>query len=334
MPCNLWALKNGGGNMSIITERDHSMEVFDRARACGMSVAIFCTASHWNTEAILLAAQRVKRKYNLIDVPVVVANTFTYQHMPQAKRFTFNAEPNSGFLAHMGNLHALAEGKYAPYRDVMVLPHLDHANPVRDRWALTVAVPYFSSVMFDCQTLPYEENLAMTREYVREYGDQVLVEGIMEQLSVEGSAVARHVDDYCTRAREYVKTTGVDFFVADLGTEQQTTHVGGANYDRERARKLTEELGRSMLVLHGTSCLSSDQVRGLAEDGIVRVNMWTRIAREAGQYAANRLVGRIDDVRRGDFEAAEANTYLRDNVEKASDIMVEMMELFGYANWR
>ena len=320
--------------MAIVTERDHSLEIFERARACNMSVAIFCTASHWNTEAILLAAQRVQQKHNLTDVPVVVANTFTYQHMPQARRFTYNTDPNSGFLSHMGNLHALAEGKYAPYRDVTVLPHLDHANPVRDRWALTVAVPYFSSVMFDCQTLPYGENMEMTREYVKAYGDQVLVEGIMEQLNVEGGAVARHVENYCERAREYVRETGVDFFVADLGTEQQTARVGGAIYDRERARKLTEALEKKMLVLHGTSCLTNDQVRGLSDDGVVRVNMWTRIAREAGQYAADRLVGRIDEVRRGDFEAAEANAFLRDNVEKAADIMVEMMELFGYANWR
>lgn len=320
--------------MAIITERGQSLKIFERARACGMSVAIFCTASHWNTEAILLAARRVQEKHHLSEVPVVVANTFTYPHMPQAKRFTYDTEPNSGFLAHMGNLRALAEGKYAPYRDVLALPHLDHANPVRDRWALTAAVPFFSSVMFDCQSMPYEENVARTREYVQAYGDEVLVEGIMEQLGVEGGAVAKHVDDYCARAREYVEATGVDFLVADLGTEQQTARVGDAKYDKARARGLTKALGRAMLVLHGTSCLSNDQVRGLAQDGVARVNMWTRIAREAGQYAAERLVNRIEAVRRGDFEAAEANAFLRDNVEKAAEIMVEMMELFGYANWR
>ncbi|MGI6239078.1 MAG: class II fructose-bisphosphate aldolase [Christensenellales bacterium] len=320
--------------MAIITERDRSLEIFERARACGMSVAIFCTASHWNTEAILLAAARIAEKYDLRDVPVVVANTFTYPHMPQAKRFTYAAEPNSGLLAHMGVLRALAEGKYAPYRDVQVLPHLDHADPVRDRWALTVGVPFFSSVMFDCQTRPFEENIALTRDYVSAYGDQVLVEGIMEMLNVEGGAVAAQVDDYCARAQEYVQKTGVDFFVADLGTEQQTSHVGGAKYDKARARSLTAALDQKMLVLHGTSCLTNEQIRGMAEDGIVRVNMWTRIAREAGQHAAQKLVGRIEEIRRGDFEAAEANAYLRDNIEKAADIMVEMMELFGYANWR
>ncbi len=320
--------------MAIITERNRSLEIFERAQSCGMSIAIFCTASHWNTEAVLLAADKIAKKYDLKDVPVVLATTFTYRHMPQAKRFSYSQDARSGFLAHMGNLHALAEGKYAPYRHIQVMPHLDHANPVRDRWALTVALPYFSSVMFDAQEYPYEQNVEWTREYVKNYGDQVLVEGIMEMLTVEGGAVAKQVDNYQERAKEYVRETGVDFFVADLGTEQQTSSVGSAKYDKQRARLLTETLGRKMLVLHGTSCLTNDQVRGLAEDGVIRVNMWTRIAREAGQYAAERLVGRMEDIRRGDFDAAEANTFLRDNVEKASDIMVEMMEYFGYANWK
>ncbi len=320
--------------MSIITERNKSLTYFERARSSGVAIAIFCTASHWNTEAILLATQKLAKKHNLKDVPVVVANTFTYPHMPQAKRFTYSQDARSGFLAHMGNLHALCDGKYAPYGDVAVLPHLDHANPIRDRWALTAAVPYFSSVMFDCQELPYEKKLEWTKEYVKSYGDQVLVEGIMEMLTVENVQNAKRIDNYVEKAQEYVRETGIDFFVADLGTEQQTTTVGGVKYDKERARKLTEALGKQMLVLHGTSCLTNDQVKGLAEDGVIRVNMWTRIAREAGQYAAEELVEHIADVRRGDFNSAEANRYIRDNVEKAADIMIEMMELFGYANWK
>jgi fructose/tagatose bisphosphate aldolase len=299
-----------------------------------MSVAIFCTASHWNTEAILLAARRVAEKHDLRGIPVVVANTFMYDYMPQAARFTYAGEPRSGLLAHMGNLRALAEGKYAPYGDVCALPHLDHADPVRDRWALTAGIPYFSSVMFDCQVLPFEENIALTKDYMRAYGDQVLVEGIMGTLNVEGKAAARKVGDYCEQASEYVRATDVDFFVADLGTEQQATSVGGARYEKERARDLTKALSKKMLVLHGTSCLTNDQVTGLADDGIIRVNMWTRIAREAGQHAAQKLMERIEDVRAGVFDAAEANTYIRDNVERAADIMCEMMELFGYANWK
>lgn len=89
-----------------------------------------------------------------------------------------------------------------------------------------------------------------------------------------------------------------------------------------------------MLVLHGTSSLTDDQIRGLADDGVIRVNMWTRIAREAGQFAAENVAGRMQEIHSGVFDAAESYQYLRDNVEKAADIMQQMMELFGYGNWR
>jgi len=318
--------------MSIVTERNASLKVFEKAAERGTSIGIFCTASYWNTEAILIAAQRIAEKYQIEQVPVVVATTFTYPHMPQCERFLYCRDAKAGILSHFGYLNAVAGSKYSPYKNVAVLPHLDHANPVRDRWALTCALDYFSSVMFDAQLYPFEENMALTAEYVKNYGKDVLVEGILESLNVSDGAVASHIDNYCENAVRYVKTTGVDFAVADLGTEQQSTSVGKAKYDKARARELTEALGRKMLVLHGTSCLQNEQTKGLASDGVVRVNMWTRIAREAGQFAAENVVNRMDKIKAGDFEATESMQYMRDNVEKAADIMEEMMDLFGYAN--
>jgi fructose/tagatose bisphosphate aldolase len=320
--------------MPVITKRNEAIEIFQKAVGYNISIAIFCTASHWNTEAIMVAAKKIADKYELKGVPVVIANTFTYRHMPQAKRFLYCKDPVSGLLSHIGHMEALCNSKYAPYSDVIVLPHLDHADPVKDMWALTVGSQYFASVMFDAQHYQYDKNLELTKEYVRNYGKDVLVEGIIETLNVEGASEAVHVDNYCERAKYFVEKTKIDFLVADLGTEQQSSAAGGAEYNKERARQLTEVLQRKMLVLHGTSSLTNEQIKSLADDGVVRVNMWTRIAREAGQYAAENLVRRIDDIQKGDFDAAESNRYIRDNVEKASDIMVEMMELFGYANWR
>ena len=41
-------------------------------------------------------------------------------------------------------------------------------------------------------------------------------------------------------------------------------------------------------------------------------------------------MARYPQIERGDFEATEANQYLRDNIEVAADRMVEVMELLGY----
>ncbi len=317
--------------MPLITRRAEALELTELFRQRGASMAIFCTAAHWNTEAILLAAQQFAEKHHLEQVPLAVAMTFTYPHMPQAQRITYSRHERAGFLSNMAHLRALCDGPDAPYRRVTVLPHLDHGHPERDRWALTEGLPHLATVMFDAQKYPLEQNTAMTREYVQAYGDQVMVEGIIEELSVAGRAQAVQRDEYIEKAVSFIETTGVDLLVADLGTEQQSDRVGGVRYLKERAEALTASLGQAMLVLHGTSSLTVPQMQGLAGDGVIRVNMWTRIVREAGQYAAGQLIARQDAIAAGDFEAAESRQYLDDSIEKAAAIMLEVLEVLGYA---
>jgi len=316
--------------MTYITTRDAAAEYTQHFRDRKAAMAIFCTASHWNTEAILLAGQRFAEEHHLTEVPLAIAMTGTYPHMPQMKRVTYSGDPRVGFLSMMTHLRLLTEGDDAPYRNVVVLPHLDHHDPKRDHWALTEGVDHVATVMFDAQKYPLEENTAMTRDYVQTYGKRVLVEGIIEELSVAGQHGAVQKDDYIDKATAYMKETGVDFIVADLGTEQQSDHVGGVTYLKQRAVDLTRSLGDARLVLHGTSSLSPEQMQNLADDGVVRVNMWTRIVREAGQVAAQRLFERRDAIERGDFEASESRQYLTDSLETAADIMVDVMGLLGY----
>lgn len=316
--------------MPYITQRQQTAEYHDLFRQRGATLALFCTASHWNTEAIVLAAQRIGEKYRLSEVPVGVAMTGNYPHMPQQRRATYSGDPRVGFLSVMTHLRLLTHGDDAPYRTVAALPHLDHHDPVNDRWALTEGVEHVATVMFDAQKYPMDENIALTRDYVAAYGGRVLVEGIIEELSVAGTKDAVQKDDYIDKAIDYIDSTGVDFIVADLGTEQQSVHAGGVTYLKARAQTLTQALGSARLVLHGTSSLQPEQMQNLAEDGVVRANMWTRIVRESGQAAAARLIARYPQIERGDFEAAEANQYLRDNIEVAAERMVEVMELLGY----
>jgi fructose/tagatose bisphosphate aldolase len=256
--------------------------------------------------------------------------TFNYKHMPQACRITYGKNPKEGFLSNLSHLNILCGSDSSTYSNVVVLPHLDHADPHRDVWALTEGSKYLASAMFDAQTYDFAYNISMTADYVRNYGKDILIEGIMEQLTVEGAAKAsKHDDTYVEKAVDYLSKTGIDFLVADLGTEQQSSEAGHCVYLQERAQKLTVALGRPMLVMHGTSCLNDEQMSSLASDGIIRVNMWTRIAREAGLYAAEKLEERIGHP---DFDAVESHQYLMDSIEKAAEIMENTLEILGYAN--
>ena len=131
---------------------------------------------------------------------------------------------------------------------------------------------------------------------------------------------------------EYIKKTKVDFLVADLGTEQQSDGVGKSVYLKERARNIRELINDRVLVLHGTSCLSDEEIGKLPGDGVLRVNMWTRIARETGLYAFDQLKNREDKIRNNDFNAIESHRYLMDSIEKAASIMEGIMESLGYAD--
>jgi fructose/tagatose bisphosphate aldolase len=317
--------------MTLVTRRDEALEYTDLFRRSHASMAIFCTAAHWNTEAILLAGQMLAEKHGLAQVPLAVAMTFTYPYMPQAARMTHSANAPAGFLSNMAHLKVLCDGPNAPYPNVVVLPHLDHADPKRDQWALTEGLPHLATVMFDAQKYPFADNLAWTKEYVDVHGSQVLVEGIIEELAVGGMKQAIQKDDYVEKAVRFMDETGVDLLVADLGTEQQSDRFGEARYLKARGQELTAALGGvAKLVLHGTSCLSLDQIENLADDGVIRVNMWTRIVREAGQYAAAQLIARQDAIARGDFEATESHQYLEDSTQRAAAIMLEVMETIGY----
>lgn len=319
----------------IITGRKNTEKVIDRIKSSNTSLAVFCTGSYWNTEAILLAAKNIGEKYDIKDVPVAIGMTFNYKHMPQAQRITYSRDPRLGFLSILKHLHVLTNDSRSPYYNVHVLPHLDHADPVLDKWALTVGTEYLSTVMFDAQKYSLDENIKLTAEYVKAYKNEVFIEGIMDELNVyEGHSEEKtfQEDDYHERAFEYVKKTGVDFLVPDLGTEQQSQRVKKNIYLKQRAINIKRIFNDKIVVLHGTSSLLPEEIEALPNDGILRVNMWTRIAREAGLHAITELKKREPVIKENDFNSIESNRYLMDSTEKAASIMEDIMVSLGYPN--
>ena len=318
--------------MAVITDRAMVEGILQDAAAKGTSVALFCTASPWNNEAILMAAQNFGKKHGIKNVPVIVGMTGSYRHMSQCKRTTMSGDLKTGFFSIINSLQALAGRKDSPYYDVLVMPQLDHGDPEADKWIFETGIEYLAGVMFDCQRFPYEQNVEMTKAYVKEYGNRVMVESAMEELSVLGHMANENKDEnYVERAVKYMKETGTDFLVVDLGTEQQSTGTN-AVYLKDRARMLTQALGKKELVLHGVSSLPADQITQLADDGVVKVNMWTRIAREAGLYAFEQATKRTDDMAKGVFEACDLQQYINDATTKAVEIMEEHLGYFNYAN--
>jgi fructose-bisphosphate aldolase class II len=137
-----------------------------------------------------------------------------------------------------------------------------------------------SSVMFDGSHLPYEENVAQTREIVRvAHAFDVAVEG--ELGHVGGSAVAdvpatqslfTEPDDVA----DFVARTGVDTLAISFGNVHGP-YRGRPQLDTERVRRIAA-LVDTPLVMHGGSGLAAADYRAAIEAGITNIHFYTSIA--------------------------------------------------------
>ncbi len=86
-----------------------------------------------------------------------------------------------------------------------------------------------------------------------------------------------------------------------------------------------------MLVLHGMSSFTYEQIKTLGNAGVIKTNMWTRIIWEAGQYAAAQLMTRMESTgKKNVFNDIDPQTYINHCTEKAAEIMEYVLDLLNY----
>ena len=138
----------------------------------------------------------------------------------------------------------------------------------------------FTSVMYDCSTLPYEENVqkvAHMTEIAHAFG--VTVEGELGHVGDnEGAGRLETPDDYFTVpsvAADYVKRTNVDALAIAVGNAHGD-YKFPPKLDFERISEIAKVVDVP-LVLHGGSGLSDDDFREAIERGIAKINIFTDI---------------------------------------------------------
>ena len=159
---------------------------------------------------------------------------------------------------------------------VPVAVHLDHGESF-ERVMLCINHG-FTSVMLDASHLPFEENLAATKEVVRAaHGCGVSVEGELGRIGGEEAGInVTDSDIYLTdpdEAIEFVKETGIDVFAVAIGTVHGF-YQGKPNIRLELLGKIAETISIP-LVLHGGSGTPSDILRKTIELGIAKINICT-----------------------------------------------------------
>lgn len=124
----------------------------------------------------------------------------------------------------------------------------------------------FTSVMFDGSHLPYEENIAVTKQVV-EYAHArgVVVEAELGKLAgVEDEVNVKAEDATYTdpdQAVDFVKRTGVDSLAIAIGTSHGAYKFKGeAKLDFERLQTISNLLPNFPIVLHGASSVVQEFV--------------------------------------------------------------------------
>ncbi|XHR31072.1 MAG: class II fructose-bisphosphate aldolase [Chthoniobacteraceae bacterium] len=259
--------------MPIITDRVSVLNVFAEAKRNGWVIPAFGTENLTTTEAVLATVKEHGETCDCLNLPVMLAVTNCYPQRTQTAYYTQTRDWRIGLELFLADL-AVLTGPDSPFAHLRVLVHLDHIQHDLDAKLWEGDLSRFSSIMFDASTLPFEENVAFTRKFMDQRQSEIVIEGACDYVGTKNNPLTQ-----VEEAERFAGETGVDWVVANLGTE----HRAGASslcYARDRAREISAKIGQR-LVLHGTSSVAIEQWPNLFSDGIVRVNLWTALERDS-----------------------------------------------------
>jgi len=215
----------------------------------------------------------------------------------------------------------------AKQADIPVVLHLDHGLDAQT--CLRALELGYTSIMYDCSALPYEENVAAVREMAKAahaYG--ATIEGELghvgnNEVSVRESSEPDSTQFYTDpkQAKDYVEKTGVDALAIAVGTAHGMYRLP-PKLDFARIEEIAREV-RVPLVLHGGSGLRDADFKKAIQCGISKINIFTDINLAAAQAMCRMQT----DEKTGLTDLIPAMVQA---VEKTT---LNKMQLFGSANW-
>ena len=157
----------------------------------------------------------------------------------------------------------------------------------------------FTSVMYDCSTAPYEENITKVAEMVKIcHAMGVTVEAELGHVGDNaGSGKLTNPEDYFTdpdTAVDYVKRTGVDSLAVAVGNAHGD-YAFPPKLDFDRIQIISGKTNLP-LVLHGGSGLADADFKNAVRLGVSKINIFTDIDKagkagvEAGIAAGERTM--------------------------------------------
>ena len=178
-------------------------------------------------------------------------------------------------IEYLTDPFVLTVKEYAHKSKVPVVIHMDHGANIYD--VMRSIKNGYTSVMIDASNLPYEENVALTKQVVElAHKVNVSVEaeiGTIGAMNYETEGVDNVLYTDPEQAKDFVKRTGIDCLAVAIGTAHGL-------YPKNFTPKLNLELLKILnkevnipLVLHGGSGNPDEEVTASVSLGVSKVNI-------------------------------------------------------------
>jgi len=209
--------------------------------------------------------------------------------------------------------------------NVPVALHLDHGRSFHSVAECINAG--FSSIMIDASDLPYDENVALTKQAV-DYAHKKGVWAQGELGRVKGSedwVIVKDKEAYMTdpaEAADFVKKTGVDTLAVSVGNVHGIYKLrkGVPKIDQERLRLIHKKIPQVPLVLHGASGLPESDIAAGIKNGIRIINIDTEL-----RLAFTDKIRETLNRRREEYDPRKV---LEPSIEAVKKVVARKIELF------
>ncbi len=201
---------------------------------------------------------------------------------------------------------------------VPVCFHLDHGPSELET---TRSIRYGATgIMLDGSTLPFEENIALTKRVVDtcSYLD-VQVEGELGHVGVTSDS---EMNEFTTPedAKRFVEETGVSCLAVAVGTAHGR-YKKPPKLDIDRIKEIRKATNNTALVLHGGSGVPDEEIRKAVAAGIRKMNFATDIC-----YAF--LDTCLEELQKPD-RAIAIDNFMKKPIEAVKDFCITRIKLVG-----